>query len=129
MRQLAPGYRTIGNFRRDNWKALKATNREFVLMMRELGLLGGEVVAIDGAFFDGNASKASIKTQRKLAKRLAEIEQEIEAYGAALEANDSAEAERPAAGPDDGGSAGGKDVGQKVAALMSKRAALKADLA
>ncbi|MCA1459025.1 IS1182 family transposase [Bradyrhizobium sp. BRP22] len=129
MKQLVPGYRTIANFRRDNWKALKATNREFVLMMRELGLLGGEMVAIDGAFFDGNASKASIKTQRKLAKRLAEIEREIEAYGAALEANDSAEAERPPAGPDDGGSAGGEDVGQKVAALMRKRATLKADLA
>lgn len=129
MKHLVPGYRTIGNFRRDNWKALKAANREFVLLMRELGLLGGEVVAIDGAFFDGNASKASIKTQRRLAKRLAEIEREIEAYGAALEANDSAEAERPPAAPDGGGGNDGGDVGQKVAALMAKRTALKADLA
>lgn len=127
MRHLVPGYRTIANFRRDNWKALKAANREFVLLMRELDLLGGKVVAIDGAFFDGNASKASIKTQRRLAKRLAEIEQEIEAYGAALEANDSAEAERPPAGPD--GGEGGGDVAQKLAALMAKRTALKADLA
>jgi len=71
MKHLVPGYRTIANFRRDNWKALKAANREFVLLMRELDLLGGEVVAIDGAFFDGNASKASIKTQRRLAKRRA----------------------------------------------------------
>ncbi|MGY0573940.1 IS1182 family transposase [Bradyrhizobium sp. RDM12] len=129
MKHLAPGYRTIANFRRDNWKALKAANREFVLLMRELDLLGGEVVAIDGAFFDGNASKASIKTQRRLAKRLAEIEQEIEAYGAALEANDSVEAERPPAGPDGGGGEGGGDVAQKVATLMAKRTALKADLA
>jgi len=129
MKHLVPGYRTIANFRRDNWKALKAANREFVLLMRELDLLGGEVVAIDGAFFDGNASKASIKTQRRLAKRLAEIEQEIEAYGAALEANDSAEAERPPAEPDGGGGEGGGDVAQKVAALMAKRTALKADLA
>jgi len=129
MKQLVPGYRTIANFRRDNWKALKAANREFVLLMRELDLLGGEVVAIDGAFFDGNAGKASIKTQRRLAERLAEIEHEIEAYGAALEANDSAEAERPPAGPDGGGGEGGGDVAQKVAALVAKRTALKADLA
>lgn len=129
MKHLVPGYRTIANFRRDNWKALKAANREFVLLMRELNLLGGEVVAIDGAFFDGNASKASIKTQRRLAKRLAEIEQEIEAYGTALETNDSAEAEHPPARPDGGGGEGGGDVAQKVAALMAKRAALKADLA
>ena len=51
MRHLVPGYRTIANFRRNNWTALKATNREFVLLVRELGLVGGEVVAIDGAFF------------------------------------------------------------------------------
>ena len=111
MKHLVPGYRTIATFRKDNWAALKAANREFVLMMRELKLVGGEVVAIDGAFFDGNASKASIKTQRKLAKRLAEIEQEIEAYGAALEANDSAEADRPPAGRDSGGDgSGGGDL-------------------
>ena len=127
MKQLVPGYRTIATFRQENWKALKAANREFVLMLRHLDLVGGEVVAIDGAFFDGNASKASIKTQRKLAKRLAEIEQEIEAYGAALEANDSAEAERPSAGGDGGGDGG--DLAQKVAALMTRRATLQADLA
>ena len=103
MKRLVPGYRTIAKFRQDNWGALKAANREFVLMARELDLVGGEVVAIDGAFFDGNASKASIKTQRRIAKRLAEIEQEIEAYGAVLEANDSAEAERPPAGREGGG--------------------------
>src|SRR5206468_3727833 len=73
-------------------------------------------------FFDGNASKGSIKTQRKLAKRLAEIEREIEAYGAALDANDSAEAERPPAGPEGNGGGGGGtgDVAQKVAGLMAK---------
>jgi transposase len=128
MKHLVPGYRTIAKFRQENWKALKATNREFVLMLRELNLFGGEVVAIDGAFFDGNASKASIKTQRKLAKRLTEIEHEIEAYGAVLEANDRAEAERPPAGQDGGGDGGG-DVAQKVAALMARRASLQADLA
>jgi transposase len=50
LKGLEPGYRTIANFRKDNWAALKAVCREFVLMMRELGLVGGECVAIDGAF-------------------------------------------------------------------------------
>jgi transposase len=89
---LAPGYRTIANFRTENWAALKAVCREFVLMMRELGLVGGECAAIDGAFFHGNASKASITTQKKLAERLAALDRDIEAYGVALEANDLAEA-------------------------------------
>ena len=129
MKQLVPGYRTIATFRQENWKALKAANREFVLMLRHLDLVGGEVVAIDGAFFDGNVSKASIKARSKLAKRLAEIDQEIEAYGATLEANDSAEAERPSAGRDAGGGRGSADVAQTVAALMAKRAKVQADLA
>ena len=128
LRGLAPGYRTIANFRKDNWAAFKAANRDFVLLARELGLVGGERVAIDGAFFDGNASKASIKTGRKLSKQLAEIEREIEAYGAALEANDKAEAEHSPAGRD-GGCGGGEDVTQKVAALMAKRTKVQADLA
>jgi len=128
LRGLKPGYRTIGNFRKNNWAALKAVCREFVLMMRELGLVGGEQVAIDGAFFDGNASKASIRTRQQLAERLAALDRDIEAYGAALEANDVAEAAQfPAQG--DGGGRDGEDVTQKIAALMEKRAAAQAEMA
>jgi hypothetical protein len=55
LKNLPPGYRTIANFRKENWKALKAANRNFVLLIRELGLIGGTVVAIDGSFFHGDA--------------------------------------------------------------------------
>src|SRR5918995_1499570 len=56
LKSLRPGYRTIANFRKENWKALKAANRSFVLLARALGLVGGTVVAIDGSFFHGDAS-------------------------------------------------------------------------
>jgi transposase len=127
LRGLAPGYRTIANFRKDNWAAFKAANRDFVVLARELGLVGGERVAIDGAFFDGNASKASIKTRRKLAERLAAIDRDVEAYGAVLEVNDRAEAEDSPAGRDGGGA--GEDVAQKLTSLMAKRTQVQADLA
>lgn len=128
LRGLAPGYRTIATFRKDNWAAFKAVNRDFVVLARELGLIGGERVAIDGAFFDGNASKASIKTRRKLAERLAAIDRDIEAYGAVLEANDRAEGEDLPAGRDGGGGAD-EDVAQKLTSLMAKRTQVQADLA
>jgi transposase len=128
LRGLAPGYRTIATFRKDNWAAFKAVNRDFVVLARELGLVGGERVAIDGAFFDGNASKGSIKTRRKLAERLAAIDQDIEAYGAVLEANDRAEAEDSPVGRD-GCGGGGEDVAQKLTSLMAKRTQVQADLA
>jgi transposase len=125
LKGLTPGYRTIAKFRQDNWKALKAANREFVLLMRQLGLFGGVLVAIDGAFFDGSASKASIKTQKRLAKQLAALDRDIESYRAALEVNDTAESAR--AGGDKGGGDGG-GLQQKVAELMAKRAQAQADL-
>jgi transposase len=128
LRELKPCFRTIATFRKDNWSALKAANREFVLMMRELNLVGGEVVAVDGAFFHGDASRGSIRTQRRLAERLTEIDRDIEDYGAALAEGDAAEA---APGPANGavGEPSGRDVAKEVAALMAKRAAVQADLA
>src|SRR5271167_70392 len=61
--ELVPGYRTIAKFRAENAAALRQVNRDFVLILRKLGLVDGALVAIDGAFFDGNASKASIVTR------------------------------------------------------------------
>lgn len=127
LKGLTPGYRTIANFRRDNWAALKATNREFVLLLRELQLLGGELVAIDGAFFHGDASKASIKTKKRLAEQLVAIDRDIEEYGKALASNDAREEER-SSGDEDGGSRDGGAVADKLAALMVRRAKAQADL-
>src|ERR1700760_3165550 len=92
LKNLRPGYRTIANFRKENWKALKAANRRFVLLLRELGLIGGTLVAIDGSFFHGNASKTSIFTRKRLAEQIERLDIEIAAYGKSLEDNDAAEA-------------------------------------
>lgn len=122
LKGLVPGYRTIGNFRKENRDALQAANRDFVLLARELHLLGGELVAIDGAFFHGDASKASIVTAKRLAEQLATTERDIAAYAEALEANDLAEAAQPDERP-------GAEVAEKLAALLAKRAVAKRDLA
>jgi transposase len=129
LKGLQPKQRTIANFRKDNWAAFKAVNRSFVLMLRELDLVGGTLVAIDGAFFDGNASKASITTRKRLTEQLAALDRDIEAYGAALDANDSAEVEASGGGGDGDGDGGDGDLAQRVAELMAKRAEAQADLA
>ena len=123
LKGLQPGYRAIADFRKENWAALKAANHSFVLLLRELDLLSGTRVAIDGAFFHGDASKASIATRKKLTEQLAALDRDIEAYKGALDANDAAEAEHSGGG--DGGSG---DIAQRVAALMAKRAQTQADL-
>ena len=127
LKGLQPGYRTIADFRKENWAALRAANQSFVLLLRELGLLSGTQVAIDGAFFHGDASKASIVTQKRLAEQLAALDRDIEAYRMALDANDAAEAEHSGGG-DAGGDGGCGDIAQKVAALMAKRARKQVEL-
>jgi transposase len=128
LKNLRPGYRTIANFRKENWEALKAVNRSFVLLVRELGLVGGTVVAIDGSFFHGDASKASVFTRKRLAEQIANLDKEIEAYGRSLEDNDAAEARHRTDGHGDGGGGEGGDLGAKVSALMAKRSRAQADL-
>lgn len=128
LKNLKPGYRTIASFRKENWAALKATNRSFVLLLRELGLVGGTLVAVDGALFHGNASKDSIFTRGKLAKQIAKLDQEIEAYGTSLDTNDAAEAKRRTDGSGDGNTGEGGDVGDRMKELMARRERALADL-
>ncbi|CCD92954.1 transposase [Bradyrhizobium sp. ORS 375] len=125
LKSLKPGYRTIANFRKENWAALKAANRSFVLLLRELDLIGGTLVAVDGALFHGNASKDSIFTRGKLAKQIAKLDEEIEAYGKSLDTNDAAEAKRPDDGKDGNG---GGDVGDRIKELMARRERAQSDL-
>jgi hypothetical protein len=100
-----------------------------VLLARELGLIGGTLVAIDGALFHGDASKGSIFTRGKLAKEIASLDKEIEAYGKALEVNDATEAQKPKdRSDDDSGGEDGEDIGAKVATLMAKLSRAQADL-
>ena len=125
LRGLRPGYRTIGDFRKMNAAALQAANREFVRLAGTLDLLGGAVVAIDGAFFHGDASKASIVTRKRLEEQLGKLDGSIAEYAAALEANDKAEAAAEAACER---ASAGEDMAQKLAALRERREAAEADL-
>jgi hypothetical protein len=62
------------HFCKDDAAGLRAVNREFVLLVRELKLLGGDLVAIDDAFFHGDASKASILTEKRPEHQMAAVD-------------------------------------------------------
>jgi transposase len=49
--KLAPDFKTIADFRRDNGQALRAACAAFVTVCRSIGLLTGGVVAVDGSRF------------------------------------------------------------------------------
>jgi len=67
IRRLAPDFKTIADFRRDNRQAIRNVSWEFTLFCRQLDLFSGEMVAIDGSKFkavnrrDRNFTKKQLK--------------------------------------------------------------------
>ncbi len=98
MAGLRPTFKTIANFRSTNAKALRETNRAFILLCRELELYGKELVAIDGSFFRGNASSKSIFTEKRLKGLLERLEVDINRYLNALDEADKVEGKLAPAG-------------------------------
>src|SRR5690606_29670600 len=90
---LKPSYKTISDFRKDNAKALKAANRRFIAICKDLSLFGGEQVGIDGSFFKGSAGQGSITTQKQAKQALVRIETDIAAYLQELDKADQTDAE------------------------------------
>ena len=91
--QLAPDFKTLADFRRDNAEAIRDTCRQFVLLCRSLGLLAGGEVALDGSKFKAVNSHERNFTRAKLAKQMAKIEASIAGYLQALDQADQAEEE------------------------------------
>jgi len=91
--RLAPDFKTIADFRKDNGPAIRAACRQFVELCRRLKLFTQAVAAIDGSRFkavntrDKNFTRASIK------RRMEQVEASIAKYLSALETADRQEGE------------------------------------
>ena len=109
-----PSYKTIADFRKDNLSALRAANREFIILCRELSLLGGSRVAIDGTFLKADANRYSIHSKTTLEKDLKRLNEKIAEYHRQLDEAD--------AGSEDGAD-GGEDpeLAAKIEALVKKQ--------
>jgi transposase len=115
--RLAPDFKTIANFRKDNGKAIGKVCRQFVMLCQQMDLFSDAVVAIDGSKFKAVNSSDRNFTDAKLKRRMAEIEANISRYLAEL---DTADRQEPA-------TAQSKSVrlNDKIAALKSQMATLK----
>lgn len=89
--KLAPDFKTIADFRRDNGEPIRAVYREFTSLCRSLGLFGGELVAIDGSKFKAVNSRERNFTERKLKALRKRVEDKIEQYLQELDKNDAQE--------------------------------------
>lgn len=92
MKQLAPDFKTIADFRKGNGQAIKRVCRQFVLFCKQAGLVSGHLVAIDGSKFKAAASKDQALTRKQLEKQLGKLEQKIDRYlGQLAESDQQAE--------------------------------------
>jgi transposase len=85
---LAPDFKTIADFRKDDGPAIRKVCREFIVVCGRAGLLTATTVAIDGSKFKAVNSRDRNFTQAKVAKRLQQIEASIERYLSELETAD-----------------------------------------
>jgi transposase len=87
--RLAPDFKTIADFRRDNGEAIRLVCREFVMLCRKLNLLTETLVAIDGSKFKAVNNRDKNFTKAKMKRRVAAVEASIERYLTELDAADA----------------------------------------
>ena len=111
--KLAPDFKTIADFRKDNLKPLRAVNRQFTVLCRKLELFGGELLAIDGSKFGA----VNARDQNFNAARLEDLIGRADArLGEYLKELDSADAAEPASA-----AMNKTELAAKIAALREKQ--------
>ena len=78
--RLAPDFKTIADFRRDNGEAIRKVCKEFVLLCRRLNLFTDGIVAIDASKFKALNNRDKNFTDRKLQARIEQLEDSIKRY-------------------------------------------------
>lgn len=86
--RLVPDHKTIADFRRDNGAAIKQVCGRFVMLCREMGLLAGQSVAIDGSKFKAVNNRDRNFTKAKLQRRRQQIEESVARYLSQLDTAD-----------------------------------------
>ena len=116
--RLAPDFKTVADFRKDNGPAIRAACRQFVELCRRVGLFTLQVAAIDGSKFKAVNARDRNFTPAKLKARMDQVEASIARYLAALETADRQEGEL----------ASGKSerLAEKIAKLRAQMAAFEA---
>jgi transposase len=86
--RLAPDFKTIADFRKDNGPAIKKVCAQFVELCRSLGLLSKASVAIDGSKFKAVNNRDKNFTKGKVERRRKQLEESVARYLAQLDTAD-----------------------------------------
>jgi transposase len=113
--RLAPDFKTIADFRKDNGTAIRLVCRQFVILCRNLNLFANAFVAIDGSKFKAVNNRDRNYTRAKMKRRIAEVDATIERY---LQQLAEADRQEPAADKT-------QRLEDKITALKQEMARLK----
>lgn len=108
--RLAPDFKTIADFRRNNGRGIRNACKRFVAMCRRLDLFSQAIIAVDGSKFKAVNNRDKNFTPHKLEQRMKQVDDSIERY---LHALDTADRTQPA------------EVEAKTAHLQKKLAKLR----
>jgi transposase len=115
--RLAPDFKTIADFRKDNGAAIRAVCSQFVVLCRQLGLFTRAVVAIDGSKFKAVNNRDKNYTVAKVTGRMEQVDASIARYLRALDRADREEG--------DVAEAKSGRLKEKIAGLRQQMQALK----
>lgn len=93
--ELRPDFKTIADFRRDNKKQIKAAFQKFSMICEELGLIGKEIVAVDGSKFRASNSRLKYHSLKKIDEKLKYHGEKAERYMELLDVCDKEEERHP----------------------------------
>src|SRR5205809_1101939 len=91
--RLAPDFKTIADFRKDNGAAIRAVCGQFVALCRGLKLFTRAIVAIDGSKFKAVNNRDKNYTVAKVTGRMEQVDASIARYLRALDQADREESE------------------------------------
>jgi len=111
--KLAPDFKTIADFRKDNLQPLKAVARQFTLFCRKLELFGGELLAIDGSKFAAVNARDKNFNANKLQELITRADARLAEY---LQQLDTADTTEPGSA-----SLTKNELAAKIAALHEKQ--------
>src|SRR6516162_8012423 len=89
--RLAPDFKTIADFRKDNGGAIRAVCSQFVVLCRQLDLFTRAVFAIDGSKFKAVNNRDKNYTVAKVTGRMEQVNASIARYLRALDQADREE--------------------------------------
>jgi len=72
--KLAPDFKTIADFRKNNGKAIQNVYKKYVLLCRHMDMLNEDFVAVDGSKFKAVNSRDKNFTSAKMKRRLGQID-------------------------------------------------------